>query len=436
MLGDSVHRAVLLMGPRRVGKTVLLHHLIARWIDSGRGPDAAVYISVDHPIYNGLSLETLLDHFLAASGRRTPSGSLVIFDEVQYLKDWELHLKALVDRHRDVRFVASGSAAAALRLKGAESGAGRFTNFLLPPLTFHEFLVLTGRDSLVMAPQEDSWATTTDIGSLNEAFVGYLNYGGYPEAATNESIQRDPGRFIKSDIIDKVLLRDLPSLYGIQDIQELNSLFTSIAYNTAGEVGLESLSKSSGVSKTTISRYLSYLEAAFLIRMVKRVDQDGRSFQRARQFKVYLTNPSLRCALFSPVGAESQEMGALVETAAFAQWFHSEGFRTNYARWRDGEVDMVYLTPNHDGWAAEIKWSDRPVKDPTSLQPLIRFCQRNRLNIATVTTRTVLASKPFVGVEIELIPAALYCYSVGYWSLVDRSFATRGPGLGTREPLE
>ena len=71
----------------------------------------------------------------------------------------------------------------------------------------------------------------------------YLNYGGYPEAATNPSIRADPGRFIKNDIIDKVLLRDLPSLYGIQDIQELNSLFTSLAYNTSGEVSLEAMSK-------------------------------------------------------------------------------------------------------------------------------------------------------------------------------------------------
>jgi predicted AAA+ superfamily ATPase len=41
--------------------------------------------------------------------------------------------------------------------------------------------------------------------------------------------QKDSARYIKSDIIDKVLLRDLPSIYGIADVQELNALFTTIA---------------------------------------------------------------------------------------------------------------------------------------------------------------------------------------------------------------
>ncbi|EQD25397.1 MAG: hypothetical protein D084_Lepto4C00157G0006, partial [Leptospirillum sp. Group IV 'UBA BS'] len=46
----------------------------------------------------------------------------------------------------------------------------------------------------------------------------YLNYGGYPEAVMSDTIQKDLSRYIKSDIIDKVLLPDLPSLYGISDI--------------------------------------------------------------------------------------------------------------------------------------------------------------------------------------------------------------------------
>lgn len=63
-------------------------------------------------------------------------GWLVFFDEIQYLKNWELHLKTMVDTYRDSKFIVSGSAAAALKFKSNESGAGRFTHFLLPPLTF------------------------------------------------------------------------------------------------------------------------------------------------------------------------------------------------------------------------------------------------------------------------------------------------------------
>jgi predicted AAA+ superfamily ATPase len=82
-----------------------------------------------------------------------------------------------------------------------------------------------------------------------------------PEAVLSITAQEDSARYIKSDIIDKVLLRDLPSIYGIADVQELNALFTTIAYNTGNEISLESLSQSSGVSKSTIKKYLTYLNS-------------------------------------------------------------------------------------------------------------------------------------------------------------------------------
>lgn len=415
---SRVRRAVVLMGPRRVGKTVLIHHAIDRLLREEVKPRSILYVTVDHPLYNGLALEEILALFAEATGTdvRHTTG-YVFFDEIQYLRDWEVHLKALVDTYPDLRIVASGSAAAALRLKSHESGAGRFTNFLLPPLTFYEYLELLGETDLVTIEEGDFGPEerATDIEALNERFVHYLNFGGYPEVVLSEEIQSDPGRFIKSDIIDKVLLRDLPSLYGIQDIQELNSLFTTLAYNTAGEVSLEELAKRSGVAKNTLKRYIEYLEAAFLVRVVHRVDRDGRRFKRAVKFKVYLTNPSIRAALFSPVGADDPAVGALVETAVFAQWFHSER-RLHYARWGDQEVDLVGRTVVGDlQWAVEAKWSDRFVDRPEGLAALVHFCQRNKLEggAALVTTRTRRETRTIDGIRIDFEPTSEYCYTVG-----------------------
>ena len=291
--GTTKHRAVVLLGPRRVGKTVMIHHAIRKLIESGVPASNILYCSIDSPIYNGLSLDDLLQEYSSVKGVNLESDELyVFFDEIQYFKDWEQHLKSLVDLRAALRFCVSGSAAAALKLKSHESGAGRFTDFLLPPLTFYEYLSLLGKSDLVeLVSVGDKGAhrhVCSDFMALNEAFVNYLNFGGYPEIALSPELQADPTRFIKSDIIDKVLLRDLPSLYGIQDIQELNYLFTTLAFNSANEVSLESLSQSSGVAKNTIKRYIEYLEAAFLIRTVHRVDRSAKRFKRANFFKVYL----------------------------------------------------------------------------------------------------------------------------------------------------
>jgi len=195
----------------------MIHHGIQALIEDGVRPKSICYFSVDHPIYNGLSLEQLLDHYQQSSGvDYTTEQIYIFFDEIQYLRKWEEHLKVLVDTHPNVRSIASGSAAAALRLKSNESGAGRLTDFLLPPLTFYEYLNLLGKTDLLEAATKplrsgkSGFFVANDITKLNEQFLAYLNFGGYPEVIFSETIRADPARFIKSDIIDKVLLRDLP----------------------------------------------------------------------------------------------------------------------------------------------------------------------------------------------------------------------------------
>lgn len=413
------HRAVVLMGPRRVGKTVLLHHVIQRLLEDGVNPSSIASVSVDHPLYNGLSLEELLDLCTEASGFDfRNSEAFIFFDEIQYLKNWETHLKRLVDDFPNLKTSASGSAAAALRLKSNESGAGRLTDFILPPLTFYEYLALLDASGAetpeIIEGDTDYYAA--DLQALNNSFVHYLNFGGYPEVVLSAEIQRDPSRFIKSDIIDKVLLRDLPSLYGIQDIQELNSLFTTLAFNTAQEVSLTDLSKRSNVAKNTLKRYIEYLEAAFLVRRVHRIDRDGRRFRRVGSFKIYLTNPSMRTALFSPLEEDDRALGALVETAIFAQWFHDNDAvqPIHYARWKKGEVDLVYVGAQHKVmWALEAKWSDRHLSHLDELSELLGFCRRHQLDDVIITTRTARRDVEIEGLTVEFRPAAEYCYIVG-----------------------
>jgi len=419
----SVRRAVVLMGPRRVGKTVLVYHSIRALLDSGVSPDCIVYASLETPIYTGLSLERLLGFFQGLLSHGRTAKLFVFFDEIQYLRGWEVHLKSLVDSYPDCRFVATGSAAAALRLKSSESGAGRFSDFFLPPLTFAEYLMFIGREEELVAPQSRETVhghkyIAKDLNALNEEFVNYLNFGGYPEAVFSETIRKNPAQYIKSDIIDKVLLRDLPSLYGIGDIQELNRLFTTLAYNTGNEVGLEALSQSSGVAKNTIRRYLEYLDAAFLVRRVDRIDENARRFKRAVCFKVYLTNPSMRAALFGPVDADSDAMGALTETAIFSQWQHRVSIELHYARWKTGELDIVYLDPADQSadWAVEVKWSDRPYRVHAELDRCVEFIGRNPglTQPVMVTSRSVTDDEVvYKDVHFEFYPASLYAYTLG-----------------------
>jgi predicted AAA+ superfamily ATPase len=416
-LNFKVRRAIILLGPRRVGKTVMIRQLAAEALGQDIPGQNILYASIDTPLYSNLPLSFFVDALPAASSGEQ---CLIMFDEIQYLKDWQVHLKDLVDAYPNVRFVASGSAAAALKLRSQESGAGRFSDFILPPLTFSEYVEFSNNSHLIQDGEPGRLFKCSDIYALNKLFIDYLNYGGYPEAVFNEEVRKNPDRFIRSDIVEKVLLNDLPSLYGIKDIQGLKKLFMFLAYNAGHEANYEGISQEAGISKSIVKTYIEYLESAFLVIKLPTVNETCRSMQRERNFKIYLSNPSMRAALFSAVKESDTDLiGHLAESAVFSQWQHSMAFSNlRYSRWRNGEVDVVFIDDARQKgiWAGEIKWSDRVgTKPDQELRHLKTLLSKHpKMATAFFTTKTLLLPPiPLEGREVTISPTALYCYSVG-----------------------
>ena len=421
----TVKRALVLMGPRRVGKTLMLFHCIDALLKKGVDPHKVFFVGIDNPIYINLGLEDILTLYKESLTHKDLDGAFVFFDEIQYLKDWERYLKILVDSYPETKFIVSGSAAAALKWHSTESGAGRFTDFLLPPLTFQEYIHLKKLDHLMyngeieLGTKSRHYHLTHDIRELNREFVHYLNFGGYPEVVLSEKIQSDVGRYVKNDIVDKVLLRDLPGLYGIKDVQELNRFFSYLAYNTGNEFSYETMSRESGIQKETLKKYLEYLEAAFLIQVLNKVGINAKRFKRITSFKVYITNPSLRTALFSPITETDNEMGNIVETAVLSQWMHKEHINFAYARWKEGrkegEVDLVLVDNKNykPVWGVEIKWSNRYFDKPQELKSLIGFCKENNFDSALTTSIDQMGLKEMEGIKLTFLPASMYAYNIG-----------------------
>lgn len=422
-------RSVILLGPRRVGKTVMMFHTIKNLIASGVEPRKVLYITVDAPLFSGMTLEEMVDCMLKASkSDGEGEGYYIFFDEIQYLKDWETHLKVLCDSRRHIRFIASGSAAAALKMKSMESGAGRFTHFSLPPLLFCEYLSMVGGQGLVVSANVDWFGQLTrgydavDIDRLNQMFVDYINFGGYPEVVTSMQLRNNPGRYIKEDIVDKVLLKDLPGLYGINDTRDLYRLFVHIVFRSGEEFSYEDLTRESGIRKETIRKYLDYLESAFLIKILHKVDENVRRFQRVTTFKIYVTNPSIFAAVFSPVNPSDAAFNHLVETALVCQ-FGNISDNIYYANWKkgrvSGEVDFVKLglLSQKPERAVEVKWSDKYYRNPGLLKSLRAFMTVNKLDRAVVTTITDCGKKEMDWGTLHFVPSSLYAYTRGIESV-------------------
>jgi len=162
-----------------------------------------------------------------------------------------------------------------------------------------------------------------------------------------------------------------------------------------------------------------YGEAAFLIKVVHKVDENAKHFQRITGYKIYLTNPSLRTALFSPITPTDDEAGNCVETAIYAQWMHRDTAKLHYAKWKnvrfEGEVDMIQLDDSKlkPLWALEIKWSNRYVENPKKLKSLRAFCAINNLQSSILTSIDKQEHVELDGLELNIYPAAVYAYVIG-----------------------
>ncbi|MEK9725216.1 MAG: ATP-binding protein [Rhodospirillaceae bacterium] len=404
-----------LAGPLRAGKTVLMRQMVARLIEDGVPPTNVFYCNMTVPSFTATDIPTLFEMFCRRY-RHGPQAELYVFyDEIQYVRGWEEAVLALAKLRPKAHIVAAVSSGAPAITTGATSADGRISTFVLPPLTFLEFLRYRGTEEKLVDMAADRMALKANaLPALNAEFHRYVNFGGFIEGILLSREGTPAPAFIRDGVADRVLHKDLASLHGVNDAQELNRLFGLLAFNTAREVTIDDLAKAAGVAKNTLRKYLDYLESAFLIRRVPRVDRDGNRFQRQVAFKVYLTAPCLYAALFAPVPPDDQFFQRLAETALVAQWLGSPAAANlAYASWRNGEIDLLTMNPETDtpDHVYELDWSNGYAQPGKRPQQLVQFVEgTNRGARVYILTGAIARPASMRGIDITLAPLALYTY--------------------------
>ena len=241
---------VLLNGARQTGKSTLARALAPDAFPGG----PAAYVTLD-------------DATALAAATDDPDGFVrgldgpVILDEVQRAPELFRAVKAEVDRdRRPGRFLLTGSADVMLLPVASESLAGRMEVVTLWPLSQGEIEGRTER--FVDAVFED--ALPPAPGSSGEPVWTRLARGGYPEAAEREDARRRSRWF--GSYVTTILQRDVRDLARIEGLSEMPRLLALVAARTATLLNVAELSRSSGLPASTLKRYLTLLQATFLVR--------------------------------------------------------------------------------------------------------------------------------------------------------------------------
>ncbi|MDC1213321.1 AAA family ATPase [Rhodospirillales bacterium] len=384
-------------------------------------PTNILYCSWTTPSYTAADITILFEMFCRCYHHGPDAEIYVFFDEVQYAKDWEKSLLKLAKMRPKVKIVVAVSSGAPAIVSGTKVMEDRMEVFILPPLTFLEFLRFRGSEEKLFVAslntEKNTGAMTLEpnaLPALNQEFHRYVNFGGFLEGILSGKDGVPAPAFVRDGVADRVLHKDLASLSGVNDPQELNRLFGLLAFNTGREVSMDDLAKATNIAKNTLRKYLDYLERAFLIRRINRVDRDGKKFQRQVFFKVYLTRPCLYAALFAPVPPSDQFFQRLAETALVSQWLGSTAIENlYYASWRGGEVDLLTLHPEtgKPDHVYDLDWPNTYVRTETRPDQMVNFVRENNPDATSyVLTSTFARSATMKGINLTLAPFALYSY--------------------------
>lgn len=321
------------------------------------------------------------------------------FDEVQYAQDWDKWLKTIYDMQPDTHIVATGSASPALMKGNQESGAGRWTVIQVPTMSFYEYCELLNLDRPQLPPSlkitqmlnmtyQEQAGIMLQLSKVQNYFIRYLQVGGFPELALADN-DLMAQQIMREDVVDKVLKRDLPSLYNIRNATELERIFLYLCNVSSEIVSIEAIAKElSGVSRPTVENYIQYLESANLIYQSWPVDMAGRKPLKASP-KIYIADAAIRNAVLmdDSLLTDATEMGKIVETAVYkhvAAFYYQNNTSVGYYRGgrKSKEIDIVVNKPKAYNILIEVKY-----RDGAPIKMTMRF-----LNSAVV--RTLLSLSP------------------------------------------
>lgn len=309
---------VILVGPRRVGKTVLLHQFIQYLLESGCNPGNIFYLACDdpslsvieHPVHD--AVEFLERIVFKKSLRDVKERFYLIFDEIQGIKKWAEYFKKYIDLGYPVSFLASGSSSIKIVKTSRESLVGRAVELTAYPFSFKEFLELRykeifefGRLEPVNIFERKKFETMADfiysdglrkIDIIKRGLEDYFVYGGFPEVYTmgvSEAMH-----YLKNQVIERILFRDIPEVIEIRNPRLFQQILTFISSESANIVNYSNLSSKFASRYETISSYLFYLESAFLINILKKYSRGGLSMAKSWP-KIHIQDPALANAMLN-----------------------------------------------------------------------------------------------------------------------------------------
>jgi uncharacterized protein len=409
----EIGQIISITGPRRVGKTTALHHVIATLIDEGVPSDRILYFSFDDPeIFGSRDLQRVVfDRLVEYITTDLPKGdkAYLFLDEIQRLPRWELYLKKSYDLKLPIRFVVSGSASSPIFRKSQESLLGRIKDRHLLPFSFKEYclfrfvdkpafssilrnhqgirnLLLNGElNGALEILQKAKSELKPYMDEINESVITYCREGGFPEVWQ----LKDPVRkieYLVEQQVRKVLYEDLMTLTTYRKPENVLRFLVYLLAHPGQEINMSAVAKELAVPRNIIEENFPRLLVTDLIFRIKKFTHQPLKVRQGN-VKCYPIDLALRNAVLKTWDDFTNDpamMGLYAENLIainINKW--NEAIEIAYYREKKNEVDFIVTYGGDRFLPIEVKHR----KEPGISLGLEHFMKKYKLKHGVLVTR-------------------------------------------------
>lgn len=321
-------KAIIVLGPRQVGKTTLIQSIVAEknvlWLN---GDDPQIRLKFSNADLNYL-INTVSGH------------DVIVIDEAQRIENIGLIVKMLIDAKLNKQFFVTGSSSLELGNQINEALTGRKWEHQLYPLSWNEV------------------KNHYSFSGASSRFEEFLIYGMYPEVVTSEKKQK-----VLLELAGSYLYKDILELVNIKKPDLLIKLLNALALQLGSEVSYNELAKILGVDRMTIINYIDLLEKVFVIFRLHPYSTNQRNEITAKP-KIYFYDNGIRNTIIGQFQhlQNRQDYGALFENFIISEKIKKlkyQGFYGKTYYWRNtqqAEIDFIEVLEN-EITAYEIKYN-------------------------------------------------------------------------------
>lgn len=334
-------KAILLFGPRQVGKTTFVHSILST------NNKKCLFLNGDEADAREALENTTSTKLSLLFGEN----KLVFIDEAQRIKGIGITLKLITDVLKDVQVIATGSSAFDLANEVQEPLTGRKYEYRLFPISFQEMVKHHG------------------ILEEKRLLEQRMIFGYYPEIVVNPNGAEENLKLLSNSY----LYKDLLNLEQIKKPALLEKILKALAFQVGSEVSYNEIAQLVGGDFHTVEKYIDLLEKTFVIFTLPAFSKNVRNEIRKGR-KIYFYDNGVRNAIinnFNPLSSRT-DVGALWENFLISErmkylaYNHLDAWKYFWRTTAQQEIDYLEEL-NGTMTAYEFKWNaNKKVKFPTT----------------------------------------------------------------------